>query len=471
MAHYDMLVIGSGPAGQKAAIQAAKLGKRVAVVERKKVVGGICINIGTIPSKSLREAVMFLSGFRQRDLYGVSYRVKKDITFEDLAQRCDHVVKAEQQVIQHQLLRNGVDFMVGTAALVDPHRIAIKQEYELNEHTADCIVIAVGAEAARPPDIPFDDESIIDSDGLLALRRLPKSVTIVGAGVIGCEYACMLATLGIPVVLVERKSRLLEFVDSEIVESLQYQMRNIGITLRLNEEVVGVVKVDVNSVLLHLRSGKHIGAPLLVYSAGRAGATAGLGLEQIGIAPDERGRIKVNDNFQTAVSHIYAVGDVVGFPALASTSMQQGRHAACHAFGIAGGTANYPFPYGIYTIPEISMVGKNEDELTRDGIPYETGIARYREIARGQIIGDTMGMLKLLFQSETRELLGVHVIGEGATELVHIGQAVIAHAGKLDYFIDAVFNYPTLAECYKVAALAALNKFSSVDTAVSSRAI
>jgi NAD(P) transhydrogenase len=454
MAHFDMLVIGSGPAGQKAAIQAAKIGKKVGVIERKTVAGGICTNSGTIPSKSLREAVMFLSGFRQRNLYGASYRVKKDIT-------CDHVVKAEQEIIQNQLVRNCVDFIVGTASLIDPHRIAIKQESETNEHTADYIVISVGTVTAHPPGIPFDGESVIDSDGLLSLKQLPRSLTIVGGGVIGCEYACILATLGIPVVLVERRPRLLEFVDSEIIESLQYQMRNIGITLRLSEEVVGVAKATDQSVVLQLKSGKQIRAPLLVYSAGRVGATTNLGLEQIGILPDERGRLKVNENFQTAVPHIYAAGDVIGFPALASTSMQQGRHAACHAFGLACETSSHLLPYGIYTIPEISMVGRNEDELTRDGIGYEIGIARYREIARGQIIGDTVGMLKLLFHSDTRELLGVHVIGEGATELIHIGQAVIAHGGKLDYFVDAVFNYPTLAECYKVAALAALNKFSS----------
>ena len=461
MAHYDMLVIGSGPAGQKAAIQAAKVGKKVAVIERKKVVGGICINVGTIPSKSLREAVMFLSGVRQRSLYGASYRVKKDIAFEDLARSCDHVVKAEQEVIQNQLIRNSVDFIVGVASFIDPHRIAIKQESESNEHTADYIVIACGTESSRPADIPFDGESIIDSDGLLSLKKLPKSITIVGAGVIGCEYACILATLGIPVVLVEKRPRLLEFVDSEIIESLQYQMRNIGVTLRFNEEVIGVQKSADNSVSIHLKSGKRIGAPLLMYSVGRIGATKALNLDSIGIQADDRGRLKVNANYQTDVPHIYAVGDVVGFPALASTSMQQGRHAACHAFSLACETSSHLLPYGIYTIPEMSMVGRNEDELTRDGVPYEIGVARYREIARGQIIGDTVGMLKLLFHSETRVLLGVHVIGENATELVHIGQTVMAHGGKLDYFVDTVFNYPTLAECYKVAALAALNKFSS----------
>jgi NAD(P) transhydrogenase len=462
-----MLVIGSGPAGQKAAIQAAKIGKKAAVIERKSVAGGVCINIGTIPSKSLREAVLFLSGFRQRNLYGASYRVKKEITFEDLAQRCDHVIKAEQEIIRNQLTRNSVQFLTGAASFVDPHRLLVRQNSEHEEHTADYIVVAVGSEPARPADIPFDGETIVDSDGLLSLRQLPKSMTIVGGGVIGCEYASILATLGIPVVLVERRPRLLEFVDSEIIESLQYQMRNVGVTLRLNEEVVGVTRSTDNWAVLQLKSGKQIRAPLLVYSAGRVGATQHLGLEGIGIQPDERGRIRVNANFQTSLSHIYAAGDVIGFPALASTSMQQGRHAACHAFGLGCETSNHLLPYGIYTIPEISMVGRNEDELTQEGVPYETGVARYREIARGQLIGDTVGMLKLLFHSETRELLGVHVIGEGATELVHIGQALIAHGGKLDYLIDAVFNYPTLAECYKVAALAALNKFAEAGAASS----
>ncbi len=465
MAHYDMLVIGSGPAGQKAAIQGAKVGKKVGIVERKKFVGGLCINSGTIPSKSLREAVLFLSGFRQRNLYGASYRVKKDITFEDLLFKCDHVVKAEQEVVQNQLIRNHVDYIVGNASFIEPHRLSIKQDLETNEHSADYIMIAVGTEPSRPAGIPFDDTTIIDSDGLLALKQLPKSLTIVGGGVIGCEYASILATLGIPVVLIERRPRLLEFVDSELIEALQYQMRSIGVTLRFNEEVTAVQKHPDGAVVIQLKSGKQIRAALLMYSSGRVGATKGLNLESIGIQADERGRLRVNENFQTAIPHIYAVGDVIGFPALASTSMQQGRHAACHALGLACDASAHLLPYGIYTIPEISMVGRNEDELTRDGVPYEIGVARYHEIARGQLIGDTVGMLKLLFHSDTRELLGVHIIGEGATELVHIGQAVMALGGKLDYFIDAVFNYPTLAECYKVAALAALNRFPAIACA------
>jgi NAD(P) transhydrogenase len=459
MTHYDMLVIGSGPAGQKAAIQASKAGKKAGVIERREVVGGICTNTGTIPSKSLREAVLFLSGFRQRNVYGASFRVKSDITLEDLSFRCQHVIKAEQEVIQNQLARNRVDFITGSATFTDPHRLMVVSGAARAEYSADYIVVACGTEPAHPPEVPFDGETVIDSDCLLTLKQLPKAITIVGGGVIGCEYACILATLGIPVTLVERRPRLLEFVDTEIIEALQYHMRQIGVTLRFNEEVVSVEKTAERSVTIRLKSGKQVRAPLLLYSVGRVGATKSLGLETVGIETDERGRIKVNENFQTALPHVYAVGDVVGFPALASTSMQQGRHAACHAFSIRCETTNLLLPYGIYSIPEISMVGRNEEELTRDGVPYEAGISRYREIARGQLIGDTVGMLKLLFHSETGDLLGVHAIGEGATELIHIGQAVMALGGKLDYFIDTVFNYPTLAECYKVAALAALNKF------------
>jgi NAD(P) transhydrogenase len=459
MAHFDMLVIGSGPAGQRAAIQAAKLDKKVGIIERREVVGGICINTGTIPSKSLREAVLYLSGFRQRNLYGASYRLKRDITMEDLAFRCNHVIKAQQEIIQNQLARNQVELVSGTASFLDPHRLSVRRGNRATEHSADVIVIAVGTVPARPPEIPFDGASVIDTEELLKLKRLPTSLTIVGGGVIGCEYASILAALGIQVILVELRPRLLEFVDTEIIEALQYHMRDIGVILRLGEEVTAIAKSPKRTITLALKSGKEISTATLMYSVGRLGATGALKLDKIGLRPDDRGRVKVNENYQTVIPHIYAVGDVVGFPALASTSMQQGRHAACHAFGLPFRTVPHLLPYGIYTIPEISMVGPNEEELTRNGVPYEVGIARYREIARGQLIGDTVGMLKLLFHAETRELLAVHGIGEGATEIVHIGQAVMAYKGKLDFFVDNVFNYPTLAECYKVAALAALNRF------------
>ncbi|HEX8750646.1 MAG TPA: Si-specific NAD(P)(+) transhydrogenase [Nitrospira sp.] len=457
MAHYDLLVIGTGPAGQKAAVQAAKLGKKVGIIERQQVVGGVCINTGTIPSKSLREAVLYLSGFRQRNLYGAGYRLKTTITIEDLAFRARHVISNEIAIVKNQMARNRVDMIHGRASFADPHRLRIQQTGRSIEHTADFIVIAVGTEPARPPEIPFDDEAVIDTDGLLALKRIPDSIVIVGGGVIGTEYASILAALGIPVTLIDKRPRLLEFVDAEIIEILQQQMKDIGVTLYHSEEVVEINKED-HRIDVRLEQAKPIQATTLMYAIGRQGATKDLNLESIGLKPDPRGRISVNEHFQTAIPHIYAAGDVIGFPALASTSMQQGRHASCHAFGYPDRTDTELLPYGIYAIPEISMVGKNEEELAKMEIPYGVGLARYREIARGQLIGDETGLLKLLFHSHSRELLGVHAIGEGATELIHIGQAVMAYRGKIDYFIDTVFNYPTLAECYKVAALDGINR-------------
>ncbi|GKS57609.1 NAD(P)(+) transhydrogenase [Nitrospira sp.] len=458
MAHYDLLVVGSGPAGQKAAIQAAKLGKSVGLIERRDVVGGVCLNTGTIPSKSLREAVLYLSGFHQRGLYGQSYRVKQDITIDDLIFRANHVISREIEVIRNQMARNRVEMLTGTATFLDPHRLRIHNSDDTVEHTADFIVIAVGTMPARPGHIPFDDTRVIDTDGLLTLRQIPKSITIIGGGVIGTEYASMLATLGIHVTLIERRPRLLEFVDTEIIEALQYHMRNIGVILRLREDVVAIEKIDDDNLVVGLKSGKEISATTVLYSVGRVGATQELNLPAIGLTPDERGRLTVNAQFQTAIPHIYAAGDVIGFPALASTSMQQGRLAACHAFQVPSRSDSHQLPYGIYSIPEISMVGKNEDDLTQAGVPYAVGMARYREIARGQLIGDDTGMLKLLFDPKTRHILGVHAIGDGATELIHIGQTVMALGGTLEYFVDTVFNYPTLAECYPVAALDGLNR-------------
>ncbi|MBX9657646.1 MAG: Si-specific NAD(P)(+) transhydrogenase [Nitrospiraceae bacterium] len=458
MANYDLLVIGTGPAGQKAAVQAAKLGKKVGIVERKEVVGGVCINTGTIPSKSLREAVLYLSGFRQRNLYGAGYRVKDTITIEDLIFRATHVVTNEIRIVQDQMRRNSIDVLYGTASFVDPHRLRIHQTSGVVEHTAHFFVIAVGTEPARPSEIPFDDDSIIDTDGLLALKQLPPSIVIVGGGVIGTEYASILATLGVPVTLIDKRPRLLEFVDAEIIETLQQQMKEIGVSLYHEEEVVSIQKEPTGRIAVTLQQAKPIETTTLMYAIGRVGATRGLNLEQVGLIPDGRGRLAVNEHFQTAIPHIYAAGDIIGFPALASTSMQQGRHAACHAFGQPDRTDTALLPYGIYSIPEISMVGRTQEDLAKADIPFGIGVARYREIARGQIIGDETGMLKLLFHRHTRELLGVHIIGEGATELIHVGQAVIAYRGKIDYFIDTVFNYPTLAECYKVAALDGINR-------------
>jgi NAD(P) transhydrogenase len=458
MAHYDMLVIGTGPAGQKAAVQSAKLRKKVGIIERKEVVGGVCINTGTIPSKSLREAVLYLSGFHQRSLYGSTYRVKKDITMEDLAFRCNHIITEEIEVIKQQMARNHVDLIFGAASFADPHRLAIRSHVGTIEHTADYVVIATGSKPARPPEVPFDGSTVIDTDELLTLKSLPQSLIIVGGGVIGCEYASIMATMGIQVVLVDRRPRLLEFADTEIIEALQHQMGEIGVALHLSEEVIDITKTADGQVAVALKSGKRLMASTLMYSAGRMGATEDLNLDAVGIKPDERGRLRVNEQFQTGAAHIYAAGDIIGFPALASTSMQQGRLAACHAFGLPCDVQGRLLPFGIYTIPEISLVGPSEQDLQRDRVPYEVGIARYREIARGKLIGDDIGMLKLLFNSHSRKLLGVHAIGEGATELIHIGQAVMAHGGKIDYFINNVFNYPTLAECYMVAALAGINR-------------
>jgi NAD(P) transhydrogenase len=458
MSHYDLLVIGTGPAGQKAAVQAAKLGKKVGLIERKEVIGGVCIHTGTISSKALREAILYLSGFSQRTLYGAKYRLKKTITIEDLAFRANHVIKNEVQIVGHQMTRNRVDMINGTGSFVDPHRLRIQQADGSVEHEADFIVIAVGTEPARPADIPFDHDSIIDTDELLTLKRIPQSLMIVGGGVIGTEYASILATLGVPVTLIDKRPRLLEFVDAEIIEALQQQMQEIGVTLYNNEEVVEIKKQPSGQIHVSLKQTEPIEATTLMYAIGRVGATSGLNLEAVGLKPDNRGRLTVNEHFQTSIPHIYAAGDVIGFPALASTAMQQGRHASCHAFGLPDRTDTGLLPYGIYAIPEISMVGRNEEELTDANVPFGVGIARYREIARGQLIGDETGMLKLLFRRQTREVLGVHAIGEGATELIHIGQAVMAYRGKIDYFIDTVFNYPTLAECYKVAALDGINR-------------
>jgi NAD(P) transhydrogenase len=458
MAQYDLLVIGSGPAGQKAAVQAAKLGKTVGIIERKADVGGVSTNTGTIPSKALREAVLYLSGFRQRNLYGAGYRLKEAVTIEDLVFRANHIIKNEIEIVEDQMARNRIDLIHGMARFVDPHRLLVQQAGTSTNHFAHVIVIAVGTEPSRPADIPFNGRTIIDTDGLITLKHLPTSIIIVGGGVIGTEYASILAMIGVSVVLIDKRPRLLEFVDAQIIDALQRHLTAIGVTIYHEEEAVAIREESDGQVTVSLTHRPPITATTLLYAAGRIGATKHLNLDAVGLTPDARGRVIVNDHFQTAVPHIYAAGDVIGFPALASTSMQQGRHAACHAFDHPDHTDTGLLPYGIYTIPEISTVGRNEEELTKEEVPYAVGIAHYREIARGQLIGDDTGMLKLLFHRLTRTLLGVHAIGEGATELIHIGQAVMAFRGKIDYFIDTVFNYPTLAECYKVAAHDGINR-------------
>ena len=462
---YDLVVIGSGPAGQKAALDAAKLGKRVAIVERAASVGGVCIHTGTIPSKAIREAVLHLTGIRERSVYGDSYAVKHHITMADLLYRCHHVVKTEVDVIRHQMDRNNVTMLFGSATFVDATHVRVMRGEddadsvgEAVEIKANHVLIAVGTEPARPASVPFTHAKVIDTNELLDLRDLPRNMIIVGGGVIGTEYACMLAAVGVHVTLVESRPRLLEFVDDEIAESLQFRMRDMGIRLRLGESVSKIELVD-DHVEATLASNKTLRADTLMYAVGRQGATEKLNLASAGLSADNRGRLKVNESFQTEVPHIYAAGDVIGFPALAATSMEQGRLASCHMFKQLGPAAATPlFPYGIYTIPEISMVGHTEQTLTQQAVPYEVGIARYREIARGQLIADPHGLLKLLFHPQSRRVLGVHAIGTGATELIHIGQTVMAAGLPLDYFVESIFNYPTLAECYKVAALDGLNR-------------
>lgn len=458
---YDLLVVGSGPGGQRAAIAAAKLGRRVALVERRGMVGGVCINTGTIPSKTLREAVLYLTGLQQRELYGASYRVKERITIQDLTSRTQHVIGREIDTVRNQLLRNHVTMLDGTASFVDEHTMKIDGPDQL-QVSADRIVLAPGTQPARPGNVEFDERRVVDSDGILELEKVPGSMVVVGAGVIGIEYASMFAALGTRVTVVDQRPGMLEFCDDEIVESLRFHLRDLSVSFRFGEQVKSV-QITEHGTVTNLASGKRIPAETVMYSAGRQGATTELALKKAGLGADKRGRIEVDENFRTSVPHIYAVGDVIGFPALAATSMEQGRLAAMHALGEKTSELLGLQPIGIYTIPEISYVGKSERELTDSAVPYEVGLSRYRELARGQIVGDSYGMLKLIVHAESREILGVHVFGTGATDLVHIGQAVMGCGGTVDYLVDAVFNYPTLSEAYKVAALDATNKLRALQ--------
>jgi NAD(P) transhydrogenase len=458
MEKYDLIVVGSGPAGQRAAIQAAKFGKRVAVVEKLEVVGGAAINTGTIPSKTIREAVLHLSGFYYQNIYGVNYRVKEQITMADLSFRAQHVIKTEIDVIRAQLARNGIEVLTGVATFTDPHHIHVCGSRTQSDFEADYIIIATGTKPAVTPLVPFNGRTIINSDQILGMPGIPKTLIVVGGGVIGVEYTCMFATLGVRVTLIEKRPRLLEFADSEMVEALCYHLRDRRVTLRLNEEVESVEEIPDNGVVAVLKSKKKVSGDALLYAVGRQGNVDDLNLAGAGLDADSRGRIHVDADYRTKQPHIFAVGDVIGFPSLGSVSMEQGRIAAANAFNIPIHSDRANYPYGIYTIPEISFIGQTEEQLTEQGIPYEVGIAFFREIARGQIRGDTTGRLKLIFDPESKRLLGVHIVGEGASELLHIGQAVFAFKGTVEYFADAVFNYPTLAECYKAAAFNGLNK-------------
>lgn len=455
---YDLLVVGSGPAGQKAAIQAAKLGHRVGLVERKMSLGGVSTHTGTIPSKTLREAVLYLSGFKQRTFYGRGHRLKDDICAQDLTERLKITVEHEVEIVRDQLARNGIEVLGGLARFTGPNTMVVEgPDQGPMTVEADRFLIATGTRPRHPDCFPFDSERVMDSDDVLRLKKLPRSMIVIGAGVIGVEYASIFSALDVRVTLIDERDTLLDFVDQELVDTFLALFRDRGVSLRLGEKVDTLALSDSN-VVTRFVSGREVRADVALVTAGRVGNTAGLNLEAAGLVADSRGRLEVDATFATSAKHIFAAGDVIGFPSLASTSMEQGRLAACHAFGVDTSGAVAGFPFGIYAVPEISMVGLTEQEVRAKGIPYEVGVARFREIARGQILGLDSGILKMIVALDDRRILGVHILGEGATELVHIGQAVLNLGGTLDYFIENVFNYPTLAEAYKVAALDAYNR-------------
>ena len=459
MESIDMLVIGSGPAGRRAAVQSAKFGKSALVVDRGKRLGGVSVHTGTIPSKTLRETVLNLSGWRERGFYGRSYRVKQTISSGDLIERLQKTLDHEVEVLQHQFMRNTVRSLFAAAKFLGPNRVQFTTDAgEVSEAAFQHALIAVGTHPHRPHNVPFDGKRVLDSDEILNLEHLPRTLTVIGGGVIGVEYATIFSALDVPVTLIESREAILEFVDREIVDDFIHQMRDRGMTIRLGSAVKEIVS-GANGVTVTLADGRHVRSEMLLYAAGRSGNTEGLGLEALGIEADNRGRIKVDPHtYQTSVPHIYAAGDIIGFPSLASTSMEQGRVAACHAFEMKLPPSPEAFPYGIYAVPEISTVGQTEEQVRASGVPYECGLARFRETSRGHIMGVNSGFLKLIFALDSRRLLGAHIVGEGATELIHIGQAVINLRGTVDFFVENTFNYPTLAEAYKIAGLDAWNR-------------
>jgi NAD(P) transhydrogenase len=469
MPHYDMVVIGSGPAGRRAAVQSAKFGKSVLVVERGRRVGGVSVHTGTIPSKTLRETVLNLSGWRERGFYGRAYRVKQSISAEDLRKRLHLTLDHEVDILEHQFARNKVETIRGEARFLNPHTVEITDEHgDISRVAADHFIIAVGTRPYRPSNIPFDGKTILDSDELLDLERVPRHLAVVGASVIGIEYATIFSALDVQVTVLEPGPGLLGFVDRELGDEFIHTLRDRGMALRFNAKVERVTRQGEHTCMIELENGRQVRADMVLFAAGRVGATDTLGLDACGLTADERGRLAVDKHtFRTAMPHIFAAGDVIGFPSLASTSMEQGRIAACHAFGEMAPAAPEFFPYGIYSVPEISMIGMTEEQVREKKILYEIGVARFRETSRGHIMGLSSGFMKMIFSIETKRLLGVHIVGEGATELIHIGQAVLNLEGTLDYFVENTFNYPTLAEAYKIAALDAFNRMPRVQPSVS----
>ncbi|MCF3642105.1 Si-specific NAD(P)(+) transhydrogenase [Rhizobium sp. TRM95111] len=465
MLQFDLVVVGSGPAGRRGAIQAAKLGKRVLVIEQGKRVGGVSVHTGTIPSKTLRETALNLSGWRERGFYGRAYRVKQEISADDLRRRLLITLDHEVEVLEHQFARNRVQHMRGKASFVTPETLqVVKDDGEIVHVEGKSVMLAVGTKPYRPASIPFDGESILDSDELLDIKDLPRSIAVIGAGVIGIEYATIFSALDMQVTVIDPKPTILDFIDKEIVEDFIYQLRDRNMKLILGQKADKVEKLDNGKCAITLDNGRHVTTDMVLYAAGRMGATDSLNLAAAGLGADARGRLDVNpETFQTSVPHIYAAGDVVGFPSLASTSMEQGRIAARVAVGAIAKEPPKYFPYGIYAVPEISTCGLTEEEVKERGIPYECGMARFRETSRGHIMGLDSGLLKMIFSLKTRRLLGVHIVGEGATELVHIGQAVLNLKGTVEYFVENTFNYPTLAEAYKIAGLDAWNRMGDLS--------
>ncbi len=459
MQSYDMVVVGSGPAGQKAAVQAAKLSKRVAIIEKSPQLGGTSLNTGTLPSKTLKDTIEYIHGLGRRGLHQLGAELTRQLTLPDLMTRKDLVIKTEVAVITDQLQRNGIEVIHGTAGFGDPHILrVVRSDGHVDQVRASTIVLATGSRPRRPAEIPFDDLIVCDSDSFLRTAKNPASIIVIGGGIIGTEYASMLAAFGISVVLIDRRTHLLRFLDQEIAQALDSQMQQNGVVMRLGQEHLDISMNESGYPMVRLQDGETVTADMMLYTMGRIGNTEALNLAAIGLLTDRQGQLTVNAQYQTAVPHIYATGDVIGFPALAATAMEQGRLAACHAFHVSDAQGIKVIPYGIYSIPEVSMIGKTEEELATDNVPYATGRAFFREMARGHISGDLHGLLKVIFHRDTHTLLGVHIIGPGATELIHIGQSILTYGGTVEYFVHNIFNYPTMAECYRTAALDGLNR-------------
>ena len=464
MQKYDVIIIGSGPAGKTAAIQGAKIGKKIAIVDGMPQVGGVCVHTGTIPSKTLRETVLNLTGWRERGFYGRSYRAKADIKASDLMQRLNMTLQSEVDILEDHLVRNGVDIFHGHGHFLSNTEVEVMTAMgDTSTLTAPKIIIAVGTKTFRPDYVPFDGETVIDSDEVTCMEKLPRSMTVIGAGVVGVEYATIFSTLDINVTLVEPRETMLDFIDNEVLMHFRHDIVDQGLRLQFGQKVSKIEKRKSGTCIVSLESNRAIASDMVLFAAGRVGATEKLGLDKIGLETDHRGRLTVNEQFQTKVPNVYAVGDVIGFPSLASTSLEQGRAAALHALGFEVHQLPEFFPYGIYAVPEMSSVGMTEEDVIKRKISYEVGIVPLPETSRGKVMGLQSGLMKLIFSIKSRRLLGAHIVGEGATELIHIGQAVLTLRGTLDYFLENAFNYPTLAEAYKVAALHAHNRMAALD--------